>query len=191
MQSIQFCGFSTMLDFDAVQRALEGLAANTDAAEAHGTLCALLLGNASLEIWLAHTLDAAPDAGDVVAAERLAVLAALYRETRDQLLGEEFEFAPLLPDDNDEFGQRLLALSSWCQGFVYGFGAVGVHDPETLDDAARECLSDLLEISKLGHDEETSDEAEQQYLEIVEHVRMATLLLHETLNPLEPSETVH
>jgi uncharacterized protein YgfB (UPF0149 family) len=51
-------------------------------------------------------------------------------------------------------------------------------------------LSDLLEISKLGHDEETSDEAEQQYFEIVEHVRVATLLLNESLNPRNPSSEV-
>ncbi len=191
MQSIQFCGFSTMLDFDAVQRALERLGANSDAAEAHGTLSALLLGNATLAAWLAHTLEDLPDPADVVAAEQIAVLEALYRSTREQLIDEGFEFAPLLPDDSAGFDERLLALSSWCQGFVYGFGATGAHESDVLDDAARECLSDLLEISKLGHDEEPSDEAEQQYLEVVEHVRMATLLLHETLNPLAPSETVH
>ncbi len=191
MQSIQFCGFSTMLDFDAVQAALERLGANVDAAEAHGTLCALLLDNATLETWLSHSLDELPDPADAVAAERLAELATLYRATREQLTDEGFEFMPLLPDDSAEFDQRLLALSSWCQGFVYGFGAIGAHASEALDDAARECLSDMLEISKLSHDEEASDEAEQQFLEIVEHVRMATLLLHETLNPLEPSQTVH
>ncbi len=180
-----------MLDFDAVQRALEGLGANSDAAEAHGTLSALLLDNASLAAWLAHTLDDPPESADVLAAEQLAVLAALYRSTREQLIGEGFEFTPLLPDDGADFSERLLALSSWCQGFVYGFGAAGAHDSAALDDAARECLSDLLEISKLGHDEDASEEAERQYLELVEHVRMATLLLHETLNRLEASETVH
>ena len=191
MQSIQFCGFSTMLDFDAVQRALERLGANSDAAEAHGTLSALLLDNATLAAWLAHTLDDLPDPADVVAAEQFAVLGALYRSTREQLIDPGFDFTPLLPDDSADFDERLRALSSWCQGFVYGFGATGAHESDALDDTARECLSDLLEISKLGHDEESGDEAERQYLEVVEHVRMATLLLHQTLNPLEPSETVH
>ncbi len=180
-----------MLDFDAAQRALERLGANSDAAEAHGTLSALLLDNATLATWLAHTLDELPEAADVIAAEQFAVLESLYRSTREQLTDEGFDFMPLLPDDSAGFDERLLALSSWCQGFVYGFGVTGAHDSDALDDAARECLSDLLEISKLGHDEEASDEAEQQYLEIVEHVRMATLLLHETLNPLAPSTTVH
>ncbi len=180
-----------MIDFDAVQRALERLGANSGAAEAHGTLCALLLDNAAPETWLVHSLDETPDPADANAAEQLAVLDALYRTTREQLAGEDFEFTPLLPDDSAAFDERLLALSSWCQGFVYGFGASAAHASKALDDAARECLSDLLEISKLSHDEEASDEAEQQYLEVVEHVRMATLLLHETLNPLEPPETVH
>jgi uncharacterized protein YgfB (UPF0149 family) len=95
-------------------------------------------------------------------------------------------FGLLLPDDIDDFGLRLLGLSGWCQGFLYGFGICTVAE-DSLDDESRECLSDLLEISKLGHDEETSDETEQQYLEIVEHVRVATLLLNESLNPRNSS----
>ena len=85
---------------------------------------------------------------------------------------------------------RLLGLSGWAQGFLFGFGVSGVAAEDSLDDEVRECLSDLLEISKLGHDEETSDESEQQYVEIVEHVRVATLLLNESLNRLKPSPGV-
>ena len=53
-----------MLDFDAVQAALARLGANADAAESHGTLCALLIGNASLADWLGHTLPDMPDPGN-------------------------------------------------------------------------------------------------------------------------------
>ena len=180
-----------MLDFDAVQAALERLGANTDAAESHGTLSALLLDNAAFPTWLGHTLDELPEAGDALAAEQLAVLESLYAQTRDQLNNEELGFELLLPDESDDFGLRLLALSAWCQGFLYGVGVAGIADGDALDETARECLSDLLEISKLGHDEDSSDEAEMQFAEIVEHVRMATLLLNESLNPLQPSDTVH
>ena len=180
-----------MLDFDAVQDALERLGASTDAAEAHGTLSALLLDNAAFATWLGHTLDELPETGDALAAEQLAVLEALYAQTHEQLNNEELGFVPLLPDESDDFGQRLLALSTWCQGFLYGVGVTGIADAERLDESGRECLSDLLEISKLGHDEVASDEAELQFAEIVEHVRMATLLLNESLNPLAASDTMH
>jgi yecA family protein len=178
-----------MLDFDRVQTALEQLDANVDAAEAHGTLSALLIDNASLATWLGHTLDELPDKGNVLAAEQLGVLEQLFEQTRGQLDDEDLSLELLLPDETDDFDLRLLGLSQWCQGFLYGFGVSGAAVEESLDDESRECLSDLLEISKLGHDEETSDETEQQYVEIVEHVRVATLLLNESLNPLEASSS--
>ena len=180
-----------MLDFDAVQTALERLGANTDAAEAHGTLCGLMMGNTSVKGWLAHTLEEMPDAGNVLATEQLGVLEELFEQTREQLNDDELNFELLLPDDTDDFGLRLLGLSGWCQGFLYGIGAAGTMREDELDETSRECLSDLLEISKLSHDEEASDEAELQFAEIVEHVRMATLMLNETLNPLKPDTTLH
>ena len=172
-----------MLDFDRVQTVLEQLDANVDAAEAHGTLSALLIDNAGFAAWLGHTLDELPDKGNVLAAEQLEVLEQLFEQTREQLLNEELGFQLLLPEETEDFGLRLLGLSAWCQGFLYGIGVSGSGADDSLDEESRECLSDLLEISKLGHDEETSDETEQQYIEIVEHVRVATLLLNESLNP--------
>jgi len=180
-----------MLDFDSVQAALQDLGATADAAESHGTLCALLLDNAVLATWLGHTLEELPDKGNVLAAEQLGVLEQLYQLSREQLSDDDLSLELLLPDESDDFGLRLLGLSSWCQGFLYGIGVTGVASDDKLDDEGRECLSDLLEISKLRHDEESSDEAELQFAELVEHVRMATLLLHETLNPLRPADTVH
>ena len=180
-----------MLDFDAVQDALEGLGATADAAEAHGILCALLLDNAALPLWLGHILDDLPDDADVLAAERLEVLERLYANTRDLLANDDLGFALLLPDESGDFGRRLLGLSTWCQGFVYGIGVAGLAEGERLDEEAQECLSDLVEISKLGDDEESSEEAELQFAEVAEHVRMATLLLNESLNPLSPSPSVH
>ena len=179
-----------MPDFDMTQAALEQLDANVDAAEAHGTLSALLIDNAGFATWLGHTLDELPDKGNVLAAEQLGVLEQLFEQTREQLYNEDLSFALLLPDDGDDFGLRLLGLSGWCQGFLYGFGVRGATNEDSLDDESRECLSDLLEISKLGHDEETSNETEQQYIEIVEHVRVAILLLNESLNPLKASSGV-
>jgi uncharacterized protein YgfB (UPF0149 family) len=63
-----------MLDFDKVQTALEQLGANVDAAEAHGTLSALLIDNVGFAVWLGHTLDELPDKGNVLLAEQLVYL---------------------------------------------------------------------------------------------------------------------
>ena len=180
-----------MLDFDSVQSALERLGATADAAESHGTLCALLIVNAGFAEWLGHTFDELPDKGNVLASEQLSLLEELVEQTRAQLDDDELTLELLLPDEIDDFGLRLMGLSGWCQGFLYGFGVNGVAVEDRLDEEGRECLSDLLEISKLSHDEEASEDAEQQLTEIIEHVRIATLMLNESLNPLNPSSTMH
>ncbi len=180
-----------MIDFDRVQAALEGLGADLDAAEAHGTLCALLLEDAAMPIWLGHIVDELPDAGDVLAAERLAVLEELYQQTRAQLEDSDLALEILLPDESDDFSMRLLALSSWCQGYLYGFGVNQSVSEESLDEEARECLSDLLEISKLSHDEEASEAAEQQFAELVEHLRVVALTLDQSLRPRQPAPVLH
>ena len=180
-----------MLDFDRVQSVLEGLDANVNAAEAHGILCALLLDDRDFPTWLGHCLDDLPDPGDVLARERLALLQELFDLTRDQLASDELGLELLLPDDDEDFAQRLLGLSSWCEGFVYGFGVLGKESEAALDPDAREGLGDLLEISRLGHDEDASDEAQQQFVEVAEHVRIVVLMLQQTLNPPNPSPTLH
>ena len=180
-----------MTDFDAVQDALAALGATADAAETHGTLCALLLAAAPLDTWLGHTLEQTPAMADVLAQERLGVLQALYLETRSQLDEGDLGLALLLPADDADFGLRLQALASWCQGFLYGLGVTRLVEQEGLDEDVREGLSDLLEISKLDVDEDGDDEAEQQFANIVEHVRLVTLMLNESLNPLEQSPTLH
>ena len=180
-----------MTDFDAVQNALEGLGATADAAESHGTLCAMLLAAAPLETWLGHTLEHMPASADVLAQERLGVLQQLYRETHAQLDDFDLGLALLLPGDDAVFSARLQALAGWCHGFLYGLGVTGLTERDTLDDDAREGLSDLLEISKLDVDEAGGDEAEQQFAQIAEHVRLVTLMLNESLNPPERSPTLH
>lgn len=176
-----------MLDFDSVQNALERLGTTADASESHGTLCGLLLGNSTMAMWLAHALDAVPEQGDVLAAEQLQILQQLFEQTRERLNIEDMSLELLLPDDSKKLTERLVNLASWCQGFLYGITVIGRNNSETQDEQSRECLSDLLEISKLDTEEVASEETEQQFAEIVEHVRMSVLMLNEILNPVMPS----
>lgn len=179
-----------MLEFDAVQSALEKLNASVDAAETHGTLCGLLLDNYDMPGWLKHTLDDLPEAGDVLAAERLRLLKQLFEQTREQMNTEDLSFELLLPDETDDFDVRLIGLASWCQGFLYASGIIGLGKNKALDDLSKECLSDLLEISKLDHQQAADEDAEQQLIEIVEHVRMSVLVLNEAVNPVMPAPPV-
>ncbi len=179
-----------MLEFEVVQSALEKLNTNVDAAEAHGTLCGLLLGSSDMATWLKHTLDELPEAGDVLATEQLSLLKQLFEQSREQMNAEDLSFELLLPEEIDDFGNRLLGLSSWCQGLLYAVGIIGLGKRGELDEISQECLSDLLEISKLDHQQVGDEESEQQFMEVVEHVRLSVLMLNEAINPVMPAPSV-
>jgi len=179
-----------LLNFETFQNALQKLGATADASESHGTLSGLLLDNSGMAVWLEHTLDQLPEKGDVLADEALQVLKQLFELTREQLNTEDMSFELLLPDETNDFADRLRGLSSWCQGFLYSIGIIGGGKLEALDPQSQECLSDLLEISKLDHRELSSEETEVQYSEISEHVRMSVLMLNESMNPLMPTPSL-
>lgn len=179
-----------MFEFDTVQSALEKLNASVDASETHGTLCGMLLDNSDMATWLKHTLDDLPEAGDVLAAEQLVLLRSLFEQTREQMNNEDLSLELLLPEDIDDFDNRLLGLSNWCQGFLYAVGVIGLGKTRELDELSQECLSDLLEISKLDHQQAGDEKAEQQFIEVVEHVRLSVIMLNESVNPVMPAPPV-
>ncbi|MBT3204707.1 MAG: UPF0149 family protein [Gammaproteobacteria bacterium] len=179
-----------MLEFDSIQNALEKLQAVTDASEAHGTLCGLLLGQQDLSKWLKFTLESIPEQGDLLAVENLRLLQELFDLSKQQLNADDMSMELLLPDDAEEFAIRLLGLATWCQGFLYGLAVNGEALVSGLSEQGRECLEDLLEISQLGHDEEETDETEAVYAEIVEHVRLSVIYMNEEINPLLPSPSL-
>lgn len=176
--------------FDSVQHALQQLNAMTDAAEAHGTLCGLLMGRQEFSKWLDYTLDKFPDTGDLLAREQLRVLQKLYEQSKLQLNADDMSLQLLLPGDDDEFAFRLSGLALWCQGFLYGLAVNGELFLNALSEQGRECMDDLLQISKLERNEEESEESETVYTEILEHVRISVIYIHEEINPVLPSPTV-
>lgn len=180
-----------MLDFELIQNCLDKLPALTDASEAHGTLCGLLVGRQDYNRWLECSLEQIPDKSDLLAAERLSVLRDLFEESKVQLNTEDMSLEILLPEEDHEFAERLVGLASWCSGFLYGLGTAGESILEPLSEQGRECLDDLLQISQLGHDEDENDETEMVYSELVEHVRLSVIYMNEEINPVISSPLVH
>jgi yecA family protein len=181
---------TAVIDFDGLQEALEKLYAMTDASEAHGTLCGLLLGQQDFSRWIEYTLEQMPDENNLLAREKLQLLQDLYAQTRTNLNAEDMSLELLLPDESFEFDQRLDALGSWCRGFLYGLAVSGESLLKGLSEQGRECMNDLLQISQLDHDEEQSEESETEYIEIVEHVRLSVIYMNEEINPVLPAPLV-
>lgn len=164
----------------AVTAALDGVEATVSATEAQGMLCGLFCSPETPDParWMAQVLDGLVPKGEA-AREVLEALTELYHDTRDRLENDSLEFDLLLPDDEAELSARAKALGQWCEGFLFGLGLAGSHDPATMPREASELVNDLTEIARVDADVEADEDSEIAYTELVEYLRAATLLMRE------------
>jgi hypothetical protein len=179
---------SSLPDISSLDDSLLRVDAMMVAAEAHGALCGMLCARGTVELsaWIGHVL------GDHQNGEGLhelaRELAQLHSATLEQLNDAVADFHLLLPDDGDGLEQRVAALASWCQGYVYGLAAGGISGETELPADSRELLADFIEISRAAMDDSLSDDEEADeiaFVEISEYVRTGVLLVNEELQPLK------
>jgi uncharacterized protein len=153
-------------------------------AEAHGCLCGALCVSAaySIEEWLDEMLgDSEPlPQGEDLQPEFVEI----FQHTSAVLSGDQMEFQPLLPEDSASLVERTEALAQWCQGFLYGFGTSGRVRGRTLPEEVDEVLADFAQIARAAEAEETGEDQEAAYVEVVEFLRAATQLVYDQLAPL-------
>ena len=160
---------------------LDGLRSSVAAAESHGCLCGALCATPhySLERWLEEIVpeEATSDLGSENRPLKL-----LFDDTANALRGDEMEFEPLLPDDDAALQERALALSQWCEGFLYGFGTGAPIKAEDMPANIDEVLRDLTYIGRASVElDEGNEEEEQAYSEVIEYVRVGVQLIHDEL----------
>jgi uncharacterized protein YgfB (UPF0149 family) len=164
------------------ERALQEAGSGVETAEAHGCLCGALCvqqGFAGAE-WAAEVLP--DDTDESLVGPLIELLSSLRDETLAVLDGEDMDFQPMLPRDTDPLEARVSALAAWCSGFLYGLGRSGALDQPSGD--LDEILRDFSEIARAtAAAGETGDEAERDYMELVEFVRASVLLAFAELTP--------
>jgi uncharacterized protein YgfB (UPF0149 family) len=132
---------------------------------------------------LAAGAPAEPEAGLALLNQALAVdlygelagmVMGLYQVSAAALEDEEFDFHPLLPDDDDAIAERTLALADWANGFLRGFAQL--HQKELRQDSG-EILGDFAAIAEafVGENSDDDDDAEDSYYELVEFLRFGAL----------------
>lgn len=182
------------VDYQTLTQALERLQVAADAAECQGAMSAVvcLTGEAGLSAWLgAHfpEIESAVAGGDALAAETRRMIVELYQLTQDQLGQGNFEYALLMPDDDEPLSLRTDALSHWCQGFMMGLSYSGVSDPGQFSGETAEILGDIQEISQVSSASlENNEEEEQSYVELVEYLRVGVMLFCENLRSSKGSD---
>jgi uncharacterized protein YgfB (UPF0149 family) len=149
-----------------------------DPAQAHGMLCGMLCAAPNLDSrpWLAQLRS------EIVAENLLTreLLLELFAATVSQMQDEELVFSLLLPDDGTDLRDRANALGCWSQGFLSGLGMAGLTEDSFLSPEGHEFLIDVNKFAQLGFETDEADEEEETaYAEIVEYLRIGTLLIYQ------------
>ena len=172
-------------DFNAIEKGLEQASSNMRAAEAHGVLCGMLCagGAVSHKDWLNLLMDEW-DEHNVLTKELITHLSVLHVVTLQNLNDSELKFYLFLPDDDKPIVERVADLSNWCQGFLFGFG---LHAKQTVLQEHEQVMEAVEDIKDIG--QVTIGEAdESDYVEVTEYIRMAILMIYDTLQPVKSSE---
>ena len=112
-------------------------------------------------------------------------LVGLQEMVKAELTGDDITLVLLLPGDDVPLAERATALGQWCQGFTAGFGLNA--GGKELSAEAKEVLQDLVAISQVQDALEESEDGESDYMEVMEYLRVAPLLLYSELaKPVEP-----
>ncbi len=174
--------------------ALAQMQLGVGASDLHGSLVGYLCGGGRAgprEVLEALQLES----DDARVSDRAhALLERLYRASLDQLDDAALGFEPLLPGDERPLAERADALVEWCRGFLGGFGLAGTAGLRLSADGA-EVLRDFGTIagSPLEVDSGTADEDENALVEVVEFLRVGTLLLHAEATAAQgpPADILH
>jgi yecA family protein len=158
--------------------------------QAHGLICGLLCG----EIKEASAWEEQVT-GDKKRPADLSLLQDLYELSAQQLREFSFDFQLVLPTDEEDLVTRTEALTLWCQGFLTGleFAHITIKGTQHPKNEVSEAINDLLEIAKVKFEDVVSSaEDEEAYIELVEYVRMAVLMIYQELKgtPL-PTDPIH
>lgn len=174
MSTSAYHAFATLLSSQGHQ---------TTPAELHGLLLGRSCAGAGFEAepWL-------QDAADLLGAEpqetlRQALI-GLQEMVRGELAGEDMAVVLLLPSDDSALTERAVALGQWCMGFLAGFGLTERN--AALSEEAAEVLQDFVAIAQIQDALEESEDGENDYMEVMEYLRVAPMLLFsECAKPLQ------
>lgn len=179
--------------YEALSAALTSAGVSADSAEWHGGVCgSLCVGGLDLACAWSDSWVAGGDESD----ESLAgLMRDLEQATWKALNAPNFDFVPLLPDDEAEIPVRVAGLASWCHGFIAAIGLANLNF-EMLEEQVRsqidEVIDDYSEISRAAadEDEEASADAGFHLESLIEFVRAAAQLVFESLTMhREPTST--
>jgi uncharacterized protein len=169
---------TTLPSYDELAEALEQTTLKMHASQVHGIIAGIICGNTNTSTAWEELVTGS----DIPEATHL-LLQQLYNHTHNQLTEFLFELQLLLPSDDDALVQRAEGLTVWTQGFLTGLKLAQVQIEDRPASEVTEVINDMLEIAKMNYEEVVaSEEDEAAFVELVEYVRMAAILIYQDLH---------
>ena len=171
----------TLPEYQSIAAELKSASLAVTPAELHGLLVGMLSGGLAIndQTWQPILFDYTNE-GMGWPSSALGLAQRVFQVTVNELTGTSMELSLLLPDEAGEEGLFALAdgVSDFVNHFISGMGLAGIAIDKASDDA-KEALTDLEEIAKLGIDED-DDLGEQALLleQVIEHVKACVLTIH-------------
>ncbi|MCU5774588.1 YecA family protein [Erwiniaceae bacterium BAC15a-03b] len=178
---------NTMPGYNTLASALTQQGVGMTPAEMHGLISGIICGGPGDRNWqtLVHELT---NEGLAFSQALSQPLQQLHQGISEMLEDDGFLFQLYLPDEDDiTVFDRADALAGWVNHFLLG---LGVTQPklDKVKGETGEAIDDLRTISQLGYDEdEDQEELENSLEEIIEYVRVAALLCHDTFTRQQPT----
>lgn len=170
--------------YHELQRSIETTTLKLHPSQVHGLICGILCGQTdSQPAWQSLIT------GEESTPKTHELLQAMYDSSAKQLKDFLFELQLLLPDDKELLPIRAEALTLWCQGFLTGLKLVNIPIVDREPGEMTEAITDIIEIAKMNYEEViASEEDENAYVELVEYVRMAVILIYQDLRESDSSK---
>lgn len=177
---------NAMPGYDALGQLLNQQGVGLTPAEMHGLISGMLCGGNKDASWrtLLHELT---NEGLAFSKDLSDTLGQMHSATGETLEDDGFNFQLFLPAEESSVFDRADALAGWVNHFLLG---LGVSQPglDKVKGETGEAIDDLRSIAQLGYDEdEDQEELEMSLEEVIEYVRVAALLCHDTFNRPAPT----
>lgn len=147
----------------------------------HGVLCGRLCGGQELSAqqWRTDVLSILELEYLPPTDDQLDELGELLILTQAELVDDQLQFTPLLPEDEVGVKTRAEALAQWSSGFIEGLGASGLKNEYlTSSEEVEETLKNIAQISQLDLEFDQTEESERSLYELQEFVKVAVLDLY-------------
>lgn len=176
--SVAIMNQKSMPDFQTLNHALSDTTLKLHPSEAHGLISGVLSGDAS-----GKTPWEAIVTGDDDPAKTRELLQTLFEASAAQLDEFLFEFQLIMPPDSEDLTVRAEALTLWCQGFLTGLKLAKVQIVGRSPSDMTEAINDMIEIAKMNYEDVVANEEDEAaYIELVEYVRMAAILIYQEMH---------